>query len=83
MLVAAPDRTQHKEPTAVAEAFLHAMTNESPKRRYLVVPNQDEASYPIEACIARIVQLNEDQPFSYTREQLIEMLDDALKAETK
>ncbi|MFT7619733.1 MAG: NAD(P)-dependent dehydrogenase (short-subunit alcohol dehydrogenase family) [Planctomycetota bacterium] len=66
------------EPDDVAAAFLHAMSDKKPKRRYLVVPNQREAEVTIKAAIRRVVQLNQDHPFSYNRERLIEMLDVAI-----
>ncbi len=72
------DRTQFKEPDEVAEAFLHALSDENPKRRYLVVPNQVEAAITIRAAITRVVQLNEQQNYTYDRDELIKMLDDAL-----
>lgn len=73
------DRSQYKEPDEVAAAFLHALTHEKPKRRYMVVPNQWEAEATIRAAITRVVQLNEDQTYSYDRDQLVELLDEALK----
>ena len=74
------DRSQHKAPDEVAQAFLHALTDEDPKGHYMVVPNQREAEITIAAAINRVVQLNRDQPYSYTREQLIAMLDAQLAA---
>ncbi len=47
----------------------------------MVVPNQGEADFTIRAHIRRLVQLNEDQPYAYTRDQLMEMIDEAM-AET-
>ena len=67
----------------MAEAFLHALTDEHPKRRYMVVPEQREAEITIKAAIARVVQLNEGQPYTYDREALIKMLDEALAASAK
>jgi NAD(P)-dependent dehydrogenase (short-subunit alcohol dehydrogenase family) len=66
------------EPDDVAEAFLQALSDEHPKRRYLVVPYQHEAELTIQSAITRLVQLNEDHPYSYNREELIEMLDQSL-----
>lgn len=51
-----------------------------PKARYMVVPNQDEAQRTIGEAIKELVELNEDQPYSYSREQLIEMIDAAMAA---
>ncbi|MEE9394888.1 MAG: SDR family oxidoreductase [Planctomycetota bacterium] len=79
-LLTAPKReNQEKEPDEVAEAFYRAMTDKNPKRRYLVVPNQVEAGITIRSVITRLAQLNADHPYSYNREQLIEMLDRALE----
>ena len=74
------DRSEFEEPDEVAEAFLHAMTDAAPRRRYLVVPNQREAELTIRAAIARVVQLNDAQPYAYDRDELIALLDEALAA---
>jgi len=80
-LLAGPDdRATEKDPAEVAEAFLHALTDATPKRRYLVVPNQREAEVTIRAALARVAQLNAEQPYTYDREALIRMLDEALAA---
>ena len=72
------DRTQFKEPDDVAAAFLHALSDDKPRRRYMVVPNQREAEMTIKAAIARVVELNQGQPFAYDREALVKLLDEAL-----
>lgn len=72
------DRSEHKEPDEVAEAFLAALTAEHPKPRYMVVPNQREADMTMRAAIAKVVQLNEGQPYARDRDGLIELLDEAL-----
>jgi NAD(P)-dependent dehydrogenase (short-subunit alcohol dehydrogenase family) len=78
-LLAQPDdRAQYPEPDDVAAAFLHALGDEQPKRRYLVVPVAREAELTIRAALTRVVQLNEQQPFAYDRAGLIELLDEAL-----
>ena len=48
--------------------------------RYMVVPNQEEAESTIRKAIQELVELNQDHAFSYDREALIEMLDEALAA---
>ncbi len=75
------DRSQFKDPGDVAEAALHALFDANPKHRYMVVPNQEEASWTIGKAIEEMVQLNEGQPYSYSREQLIEILDRAMNAQ--
>jgi len=69
------DRSQYKEPDDVAQAALHFMTSDTPKRRYMVVPNEREAEITIKQILREMVQLNEGQPFSYSRDELVEMLD--------
>lgn len=69
------DRSQHKEPDEVAEAALHALFDDNPKPRYMVVPNQKEAAWTIGELVKELVEWNERQPYSYNREQLIEMID--------
>jgi len=73
-----PDRSKEKDPDEVAVAVEHALFDPKPKRRYLVVPRQEEAEITIRKQIEQLVQLNEDQPYSYDRATLIKMVDEAL-----
>jgi NAD(P)-dependent dehydrogenase (short-subunit alcohol dehydrogenase family) len=77
------DRSQYKEPDDVALAALDFLSSDSPKRRYMVVPNQYEAEITIRQAIQELVQLNDGHDFSYSREELIEMLDEALAEEQR
>jgi len=72
------DRSQYKKPDEVAAAAVHAMSADEPLRRYMVVPNEAEAGYTIGKQIEELVQLNEWQAYSYTRDELIAMLDAAM-----
>lgn len=74
------DRSNLSEPTAVAEAVTHAMFDPHPRLRYMVVPNEQQARATVSAALRRAVQLNQDQPYAYDREALIQMLDAALEA---
>lgn len=74
------DRSQYKEPDEVSAAVLHALFSENPKIRYMVVPNQREAEVTIRKAIEELVQLNEGHEYSYNREALVAMLDEALTA---
>ena len=49
----------------------------NPKRRYMVVPNQEQAEMTIKAQLLQLVQLNEGQPCTYNRKTLIRMLDES------
>lgn len=67
-----------KSPDEVAEAVLHALFAENPKRRYMVVPDQHEAEITIRKAMQEMVELNHGHQYSYEREALITMLDEAL-----
>ena len=67
-----------KEPDEVSDAFMHALFSDEPKRRYMVVPNEDEADRTIRKAIEELVQLNEWQAYSFNRDELVKMLDEAL-----
>jgi NAD(P)-dependent dehydrogenase (short-subunit alcohol dehydrogenase family) len=72
------DRSQYKEPDEVADAVEKALFEPRPKRRYMVTPNQEEAEWAISSLISQLVELNEGQPYTYSRDQLVKMLDAAL-----
>lgn len=68
------DRSKHKKPDEVAAAVELALLEATPKRRYMVVPEQ----ITIRKQIEQLVQLNEGQPYTYDRDSLVRMLDEAL-----
>ncbi|MEE4219445.1 MAG: SDR family NAD(P)-dependent oxidoreductase [Xanthomonadales bacterium] len=72
----------YKEPDEVTEAFMHALFDDKPLRRYMVVPNQEEQSMTIRTKVNELVQLNQWGPYSYSREELVKMLDEALAGGT-
>lgn len=72
------DRSKYKEPDEVAAAVEQALFDASPKRRYLVTPDQSEAERTIKAQIEQLAQLNERHAHSYDRAALIIFLDEAL-----
>jgi short-subunit dehydrogenase len=72
----------YKESHEVTEAFMHALFDDKPLRRYMVVPNADEQEFTINTQINELVQLNQWGPYSYSRDQLVEMLDKALAGDT-
>ena len=74
------DRDQYKGPGEVSEAAMHALMDEKPLRRYMVVPSEPEAAWSIDKVIQELVEFNQWQAYSYSREQLIEKLDAAIKA---
>jgi hypothetical protein len=68
----------YKEPDEVSEAFMHALFDDNPLRRYVVVPNEEEQEFAIRTKVNELVQLNQWGPYSYSRDELIELLDAAL-----
>jgi hypothetical protein len=46
----------------------------------MVVPNQEEAGWTIGELVKELVEWNERQPYSYSRDQLMEMIDAAMTA---
>ena len=54
------------------------MIEPNPKRRYLVVPNAQQAEMTIRTGIQQLVQLNEDQLHTNDRDTLVQMLEEAL-----
>ena len=68
----------YKAPDEVTAAFKHALFDDEPLRRYVVVPNEGEQAWTIGTAINEVVQLNRWGPYSYSRDELVKMLDDAL-----
>lgn len=69
------DRSIYKAPDEVAEAVVHALAADEPLRRYMVVPAEREARWTIGKQIEELVQLNEWHAWTYSRADLIGMLD--------
>ncbi len=68
----------YKEPDEVTEAFKHALFADDPLLYYVVVPNEREAEITIRQAVNEVVLLNKWGPYSYSRDELVQMLDDAL-----
>ena len=71
------DRSTMKPPDEVANVVLQALSDAKPKRRYMIVPEQSQAEETIRGVVDVLVQLNEDQAYSYDRAALIRMVNDA------
>jgi len=71
----------YKEPDEVTEAFMHALFDDEPLRRYMVVPNEEEQAMTIRTKVNELVQLNRWGPYSYSRDELVKLLDTALAGE--
>ena len=69
------------DPAEVSKAVMHALFDDNPLPRYMVVPNEEQAQWTIYRAIERVVEKNKWQAYSYDRAALIEMLDKALAAQ--
>ena len=78
MLARMDEANDEKDPKEVADAVFHALFDENPKMRYMVVPNERQAEITIAKAIREMVELNEGQEYTFSRDELIEMLDEAL-----
>ena len=70
---------QLKAPDEVSQAVLKFLAADKPKLRYMVVPDKQQAEVTIKTTLGRVVQLNADQPYEYTRDELVKMLDELLE----
>lgn len=73
----------YKEPDEVTEAFMHALFSDEPLLRYMVVPNRDEAMWTISKKIEELMQLNTWSPHRYSRDELVQMIDEAMNPESE
>ena len=67
-----------KDPEEVADAAVHTLFAEKPLRRYMVVPNERQANITIRKALQEALQLNQWQAYSYSRDELVAMLDEEL-----
>ncbi len=67
-----------QDPVEVAQAVKHALFSATPKRRYLVAGALTVHS-TLSNAMVRILQLNQDQPHTMNRNQLIKLLDQQLE----
>ena len=75
------DRSYYKEPDEVSAALLDFLSDDNPKRRYMVVPEERQARVTIRKAIEELVQLNERHAYTYSRDELVAMLDELLAAD--
>lgn len=73
------DRSRYKEPDDVSSAVMDALFSDTPKVRYMVVPVKGEGEWAVRGMIKRMAQMNHDHEFSFSREELINILDQELE----
>jgi NAD(P)-dependent dehydrogenase (short-subunit alcohol dehydrogenase family) len=68
------------EPDQVADAVMHALFSDDPKQRYLAVNDQRQAEAMVRDVLKNLVEINSNgHTFDYSRDELVEMLDEALQ----
>lgn len=72
----------YKEPDEVTEAFVHALFSDEPLLRYMVVPDRQEGEWTIRKKIEELTQLNTWSPHRFSRDELVQMLDEALNPQS-
>lgn len=80
LLESDPSRSELDDPTEVALAAMNFMVSDTPKRRYMVVPVERQAEITIRQMLTEMAQMNLDQEYTYSRDELVEMLDQILDA---
>jgi NAD(P)-dependent dehydrogenase (short-subunit alcohol dehydrogenase family) len=70
----------YKLPDDVTKAYMHALFDDKPLRRYMVVPEKSEQAMTINTKIQQLVQLNEWGEHTYSDEELVNMLKSALES---
>ncbi len=66
-------------PEEIANAVIDMLESDSPKTRYMIVGTRDTAKRTVEKAMQEMVQLNEKQAHTLSREELIEMLDELME----
>nr|MDJ0919172.1 hypothetical protein [Woeseiaceae bacterium] len=65
-------------PQEIANAVIDILESETPKTRYMIVGTQNTATVTVKKAMREMVQLNEGQPHTLSRDELVEMLDELL-----
>jgi NAD(P)-dependent dehydrogenase (short-subunit alcohol dehydrogenase family) len=73
----------YKLPDEVTAAYMHALFDEEPLLRYMVVPSAEEQAMTIGTKVQQLVQLNQWGPYSYSLEELQAMLAEAMGSDSE
>lgn len=78
-VLAGGDLSMMKGPEDMVGAAEHALFDAHPQQRYMVVGDAARADRTMRALLHRMLELNENQPFTYDREGLIKLLDEEIE----
>ncbi|WP_340587921.1 SDR family oxidoreductase [Erythrobacter alti] len=70
------DRSEFPEPDDVAEAVSRALFDPEPRRRYTVVDVESDAELLVRAQLQKLADINGAHRFSFSRDRLVEILDE-------
>ena len=77
-VLAGGDLSMMKGPEDIVVKVEHALFDANPQQRYMVVGDAERADRTMRALLRRMLELNENQAFTYDREGLIKLLDEEL-----
>jgi hypothetical protein len=77
-VLAGGDLSGYKGPEDIVVKVEHALFDENPQRRYMVVGDPGRADATMRALLVRMLELNANQPYTYDREGLIKLLDEEI-----
>ena len=77
-VLAGGDLSMIKGPEDIVVKIEHALFDANPQQRYMVVGEAARADRTMRALLRRMLELNENQAFTYDREGLIKLLDEEL-----
>ena len=69
-----------KGPEDIVATVEHALFDADPQRRYMVVGDPERADATMRALLRRMLELNENQPYTYDRDGLIKLLDEEIES---
>ena len=72
------DLSMMKGPEDIVKTVEHALFDAHPRPRYMVVGDPGRAENTMRAVLRRMLELNENQAYSYDREGLVKLLDEEL-----
>lgn len=65
-------------PQEIANAVIDTLESDNPRPRYMVVGTRDAAERAVRRSLEKAVEVNQDQVHSFSRDELVEMLDELL-----
>jgi NAD(P)-dependent dehydrogenase (short-subunit alcohol dehydrogenase family) len=72
------DLSMIKGPEDIVVKVEHALFDANPQQRYMVVGDPGRADATMRALLHRMLELNQNQPYTYDREGLIKLLDEEM-----